>query len=55
MAWSMHGRTREGSNAERWNTPPPVAPDGKAHIDAPTAADLLNRRSEPSAEGSFRS
>ena len=51
MAWSMHGRTRDQSRADRWSSPPPVAPDGKAHIHAPTAADLVHRRSESSDEG----
>ncbi len=49
MAWSMHGK-RFGSRADRWNTPPPVAPDGTSHIDAPTAAELLHHRSQPRAE-----
>ncbi|MBW3642084.1 MAG: hypothetical protein KY447_04140 [Actinobacteria bacterium] len=45
MAWSMHGRHRSTPEPTRWDVPPPVTPDRRARIDAPTAADLLDRRS----------
>ncbi len=46
MAWSMPGRRRSTSQVTRWGTPPPTLAT-EARIDAPTAADLLNRRTGP--------
>ena len=55
MAWSMHGRTKISSRADRWSAPPPVPADRTPHIDAPTATELLERRIQPAREQTVNS
>ncbi|MBA2438515.1 MAG: hypothetical protein H0V52_09230 [Acidimicrobiia bacterium] len=41
MGWAMQATQHYDEVQTRWHAPPPVEEGQRAHVDAPTAADLL--------------